>query len=283
MSAAAELRSEERLGRGPVGVATEILVHFSEPVAALFNGIGRTAKNLGPGEFVPMQPGEHQCLAIPLEPLPKAEGMARYRRLRVSIDGDLVIPVDDHPRFFSFRPEDPSLFRGGPTWVRTSMFPEGFLGRRHSVSAFEGDRQIWETDDRLFASRTSSIVYHSIADGKGKLVAEVSGLSERSLTAERRVARTLMALHSAPVFGLPTAAVQIDEDGTRHQLTYQVIGVDYVGDTHFFNEGVLWDLQPTPGRKQIEISFPQSGAGYASIMSGGYSAPGATRADATVR
>jgi hypothetical protein len=274
------LQSEQK-GIGNAFVYTELIVHFSNEVAAFLNGKASAARDLEPGDWVDYEPGDYQVIALPLQPLPMAEGKRRFATLEVEIDGRRFT-LSDFPRFFSSDPYDPTLFRNGPTWLPTRLFEEGFFGRTHQVSVYEGGTKIFGPAERFFASTTSGILYDSFSDGDGMLVAEMSHASFLNLTGHGLNPVPLITLWSDPVFGEPTAARQVDEQGVQ-PLTYMLLGRDFVGDRQLFNEGVFTGLRESKGPVRIEVDFPQKGSGLANMMWGGYTGAGGFRASATVR
>jgi hypothetical protein len=272
----------EQKGIGNAFVYTELIVHFSPDVVGFLNGKAATADGLLDGDWVDFQPGDYQVIALPLRPLSFDEGRQRYRALRVKID-DQDLRLADFPRFFSWDAANPELFRNGPTWIPVERFPADFFGQEHEVSLFEGDEKIFGPVNRFFASRTSGITYHAFNDGEGHLTAEISHLDPINLTGHGLNPLPLVTIWTDPVFGEPIVARQVDADGTVHRLAYKLLGRDFVGDTCLFLEGVLTDLKPTDQPVRIEVDFPNRGTGLANVMWGGYTGPGAHRADATVR
>ncbi len=134
-SAPEPLQAEAK-GIGNAFVYTELIVHFSSQVVEFLNAKAAAAENVLEGDWVDYNAGDYQVIALPLKPLPFAEGRRRFRNLRVQID-DLEFRLADFPRFFSWDATQPDLFRNGPTWIPVERFPEGFFGRHHLVSLRE--------------------------------------------------------------------------------------------------------------------------------------------------
>lgn len=279
---AAPIRSEVLEGAGSAMVYTGWIVEFSPAVASHFNRIGTAANRPRTGVYVPFEPVPYLGLSLPLEALPADAGVDRYLNLTVAVDDELQFRLADFPRFPSFLPNRLDSFRGGPTLVPVSTFPNGFLGAYHQVRLFDSGRAIWGPTPRFFPSIDSGVRYRSLDDGTGRLVAKVSNLDLYCLTGHGVNPKPLIPLLTDPVFGEPTGATEILPSGEHHRLSYQLIGHDYIGDTFIFNEGVLWDIVGTPGEASIEIEFPRRGSGFACILWGGYSDAAACRADATV-
>jgi hypothetical protein len=270
----------EEIGIGSGFVYTELLMEFSPEVVAFLNGKARVAPGLPADEWVDFEPGEYVIIGLPVRPLPRPEGRARYDRIGLRIDGR-DFRLREFPRLFSSPPGQLELFRNGPTFIPSRLFPIGFLGQFHLCELFDGDRQVFGPSPRFFASHDSGIVYRSFDDGAGRLVATISKVDPLFQTGHGINPSPLMAIWTGPSFGEPTGARQVDANGV-HQLSYQVIGKDYIGELPLFNEGVLMGLRSSPGPVRIEVDFPNRGSGLANIMWGGYTMAGAFRPDAIV-
>jgi hypothetical protein len=271
----------EEIGIGSGFVYAELLMEFSAQIVAFLNAKARAAPGLQAGEWVDFAPGEYVIIGLPVQPLPRAEGRARYERIVVRIDGR-DFHLRDHPRFFSCPPGRPDLFRNGPTFIPSRTFPDAFLGRFHECEVFDGDRQVFGPSPRFFASRDSGVVYSRFADGAGRLIATISKVDPLYQTGHGINPAPLIAIWTDPAFGEPTGGRQIDAGGV-HELAYRVIGKDYIGDLPLFNEGVLVGLRSSSRPVTIEVDFPSRAAGLANIMWGGYTMATAFRADATIR
>jgi hypothetical protein len=270
----------ERKGIGDAFVYTELIVHFSPSVCSHLNGIAAATDGLEPGDWVDYQPGDHQVIALPLQPLPLDEGRARYARLRVRVD-DQEFQLNEFPRFFSSPPDRPELFRNGPTWIPVDRFADDFFGRYHDVSVLEGGERVFGPARRFFASRTSGVVYSRFDDGEGKLVATLSHVDPVAMTGHGLNPAPLLTIWTDPAFGDPLGGRQLDSQGTA-DLSYKIIGRDWIGSTPIFNEGVLLGARPSSGPVRVEVDFPKRGSGLANVMWGGYTEAGAFRADARV-
>jgi hypothetical protein len=277
------IESEILPGAGAAMVYTEWVIEVSPSVAEHFNHEAAVAGNRHPSEWVDFKPGPHLGLSVPLQPLPRNEGLGRYADLQVVIDGSIRLRLGDHPRWMSYRPGDWSQFRGGPTCVPVDRFPEGFFGAFHRVELYDAGERIFGPAERYFHDRSTGAVYRGLRDGPGKLVAEVDNLDHEALTGHGVNPKSLIPLLTSPNFGVPLGATMTTASGRQTRHEYQLIGEDLVGDRFLFNEGVIWDIDPEPGRTIIEIDFPQPGRGFACILWGGWSLPGAVLADATVR
>jgi hypothetical protein len=277
------IESEILPGAGAAMVYTEWIVEFSAMVAEHFNREAAAAGDRHPREWVDFEARPYLGLSVPLQPLAREQGLDRYADLTVVVDGNIRLRLGDFPRFMSYRPGHRGQFRGGPTCIPIDRLPAGFFGAFHHVELEDRGQRIFGPAERFFQGQTTGAVYRGLEDGPGKLVAEVDNLQREALTGHGVNPRSLIPILTSPNFGVPTGATVTTASGRQSRHEYQLIGEDFVGDRFLFNEGVIWDLEPEPGRTLIEIDFPEPGRGFACILWGGYTLPGACRADAVVR
>ena len=249
---------------------------FSEAMASHYNGAASRANGVLPGEFVPFSAGVSVSFACPTTPMARADFIAAYNRLRVVVDGELEIHLGDHPHLFSTHPTDPGLIRGVPTYVPISTFPDGFLGRAHTVELFQDDRAIFRPVERFFHTQTSGALFNQIEDAPGAIIVEVRGkLGMLARTGE-------VVFFTDPVFGEPTGVSQLEDDGEVIPLAWQMLGLDRVGDEPLFHEWVAVGVQPRGERLVLEVRLPNRATGMAAALFSGHSRDTAIRPDATV-
>ena len=251
-------------------------LEFSQAVVEHLNTAAGTATGVLPHEFVPFTPGGFVSVACPTRPLPRPAFIAAYARLRAVLDGSITVDLRDHPHLFSAHPDDPDLLRGVPTYLPTSVLPDGFLGRHHRVELLLGEERIFGPVERFFHTPTSGALFNQIEDAPGGLVLEVRG--DLEVVARRGEVVFL----TDPAFGEPTAVVQLEEGGAAIPLEWRLLGRDRVGDVTLFNEWVALGVQPRGARLVLDVRFPQTGTGLAAALFSGHTRDTAFRPDATV-
>jgi hypothetical protein len=251
-------------------------LEFSGPVADHLNATAAAATGVLPYEFVPFAPGVHVSVACPTVPLARPSFIADYARLRVTFDGSFAVVLRDHPHLFSAHPEDPELLRGVPTYIPTSILPDGFVGRSHSVELFLDEERIFGPAERFFHTPTSGALFNQIEDAPGGLVLEVRG--DLAVLARRGE----VVFFTDPAFGEPATVVQLEEGGAAIPLDWRLLGRDRVGSATLFNEWVAVGVQPRSERLVIEVRLPRAGTGLAAALFSGHTRDTAFRVDATV-
>jgi hypothetical protein len=249
---------------------------FSAAMAAHFNDAAGRAAGVLPGEFRPFQPGEHFSIACPTRPVPRAQFIAAYNRLRAVIDEATEIHLGDHAHLFSAGLDDRETLRGTPTYIPKSLLPADFFGRPHSVELFQDDQRIFGPVERFFHTSTSGAVFSHIEDAPGRLVLEVRG----NLDVLAR--RGEVVWFTDPVFGEPSAVTQLNADGSAVPLEWHMLGLDRVGDVLLFNEWVAVGVRPRDAVVTIEVQFPNRGRGLAAGLYSGHTRDTAFRPDAEV-
>jgi hypothetical protein len=258
------------------GVYAGTSFEFSPAVAAHFNAAAARAHGVLPGEFVPFQPGTTVSVACPTRPMPRQDFIAAYNELRVVLDGGRELRLGDHPHLLSAHPVDHDSLRGVPTYLPSTLFPDGFLGRPHSVELYQADRRIFGPAERFFHTPTSGALFNQIEDAPGGLVLEVRG--KLDVLARRGE----LVFFTDPAFGEPTAVTQLDDGGASIALDWQLLGRDRVGDVTLFNEWVAVGIQPHGERLVLEVRLPNRATGLAAALYSGHTRDTAFRADATV-
>jgi hypothetical protein len=259
------------------GVYAGTSFEFSEEVTAHYNQVASSADDVLEGEFVSFSPGEHFSIACPIDKSwPKAEFVSAYNQLDALLDGSDRIHLGDHPHLFSNDPSDASRIRAVPTYIPKASMPEDFFGRTHSIEIFQGDRRIFGPAQRFFHTRVSGSVYNQIEDGHDRLVVEIRG--EPDFLNKQ----TQVVFFTDPVFGEPSGATQLNDDGSARSLSYRLLGKDHIGDTCVFNEGLVPGLSPQGDRLVVELHLPNKGTGLAAALYDGHTRDLAYRVDANV-
>lgn len=258
------------------GVYAGTSFEFSPAVAEHFNAAAARAHGVLEHEFVPFSPGTAVSVACPTRPLPRPAFVAAYSRLRVVLDGSLEFALRDHPHLFSAHPADHDALRGVPTYLPVSLFPEGFLGRPHSVELMLDQRRVFGPAERFFHTPTTGALFNQIEDAPGALVLEVRG------NLEVLARRGEVVFFTDPAFGEPVAVTQLEEGNASIPLDWHLLGRDRVGDVVLFNEWVAVGIQPRAERLVLEARFANRATGLAAALYSGHTRDTAFRADATV-
>jgi len=273
-SIAAQLRLEVDLAYGGVYAGTSF--EFSPAAAAHFNDAATRANGVLPGEFVPFSAGTAVSVACPAHPMPRPDFIAAYRLLRAVFDGSLEIRLADHPHLFSADPVELDSLRGVPTYLPTSIFPAGFLGRAHTLELYQDETRLFGPAERFLHTPATGALFNQIEDAPGALVLEVRG------NLDVLAHRGEVVFFSDPAFGEPAAVSQLEDDGASVPLEWHLLGRDRVGDVMLFNEWVAVGVQPRGDRLVLEVRYPNRATGLAAALYSGHTRDAAFRADATV-
>lgn len=259
------------------GVYAGTSFEFSPAVAEHYNAAASRANNVLEGEYVPFAAGRWFSVACPMAgSWPRGEFIAAYGELDVVFDGSLRMHLGDHPHLFSNDAADVSRIRAVPTYIPKEAMPDGFFGKTHTVEVFQAERRIFGPEPRFFHTATSGCVFNQIEDGYGRLVVEIRG----DLSGLRDGGQVIF--FTDPVFGDPTGATQINDDGSAVALPYRLLGKDHVGDVFLFNEGLVPGITARGDRVVVELHFPNKGTGLAAALYAGHTRDLAYRVDATV-
>jgi hypothetical protein len=258
------------------GVYAGTSFEFSAAAAEHFNEAARRANGVLPAEFVPFSAGTAVSVACPTVPMARPRFVEAYARLRAVFDGDLTVRLADHPHLFSAHPVDIDSIRGVPTYIPVGSFPDGFLGRTHTLELFQDEERIFGPVERFLHTPTSGALFNQIEDAPGALVLEVRG--NLDVLAQRGE----VVFFTDPAFGEPTAVSQLEEGGATVPLDWHLLGRDRVGDVMLFNEWVAVGVRPRGDRLVIEVRFPNRATGLAAALYSGHTRDTAFRPDATV-
>jgi len=250
-------------------------IEFSPELAARYNAIAAGATGVLPGEFREFAAGEHFSIAITWNPTPRETFISEYGRLRVVLDGSHEIRLSDHPRLFSYSPDDPNVVKGAPTYIPKSAVPGDFFRKTHRVELFHDETPLFGPVERFFHSPRSGVIYNLIEDGPGKLVLEIQG---NFAYLEKR---GHVVFFTDPVFGEPTGVVQLEPRGMAIPCHWEMLGRDRIGDAPVFNEW-LARVEPLGKSMVLEVSFANKGIGVAGAVYGGHTRETAYRVDARV-
>lgn len=258
------------------GVYAGSSFEISDATARHFNDVAARATGVLPDEFVPLTPGLKFTVACPSVPMPRADYIRAWNRLRVVIDGEHEIRLAEYPRLYAGDVDDIDTLRGVPTYIPKSTFPTDFFGRTHSVELFQDDEHVFGPVERFFHTETSGAIFDHIEDAPGKLVLEVRG------NLDVLAKRGEIVFFTDPAFGEPTAVVQVNDDGSEQALEWHMLGHDRIGDMVVFDEWVAVGVHPRGATLVVEVHLPQRATGVACALYSGHTRAMAYRADATV-
>lgn len=265
------------------GMRAESTLDVSAELARYLNSVAANATGLLKGEWINFEAGEYFGVALPTLAVPtRDQYLHMYNRARLVIDGQLSLRLADYPRFFSATPAHATVARGGPTWIPTSVFPPDTFGRVHAIELFDGEERIFGPAERLFHRGDSGPVFARVVDGEGCLGVEIGG-NLGALGNDALVMANAAVVFIDPRFGELIKAEQVHASGERRELECELVGRDYVGATHLFNESVVRGIQLEEPQVRLEVLLPNKATGLAGGLGGGHIKAESFRANATVR
>ena len=254
-------------------------VEVSPGLAHHFNTLARASQGVLPSEYVDFAPGHYSTVGIPIAPVSLSDCLTFYDQLRLVFDGQISVDLAECPRWFSRLPGQPSIIRGLPTYVPASRFQEDFFNRSHSVELFHAGSSLYGPVERFMHGPGAGVIAEQVEDGLGMLTARLRG--DLSHFATGSEAARFLVVDTDPVFGLPAEVFEVLPQ-SRKRLTYTLLGLDCVGETLVFNNGVVRGFSTEGDALAVEIRLPNRGCGFASVRGPGYTTKAALRPDAKV-